>query len=308
LQPDLFVVSIFLSLEALLLYYALGVEPVIFTPFLREAGATVAGHCLNSLVNLNGDEVSKIIDFLKDLRVPITSIDAIARPLDSFCEIVACPEELEVAQVPFRNNVHYLGPSVRKTDGHSTGWLPPELREGQKIIYASLGSQSAAYGIAGRSLLEKIVKVMRLPELREMHLLLATGTDYHPPDQEAAPENVTFLEWAPQTEILGIASMAIIHGGLGTVKECIYSGVPMIVVPFKYDQPLNARRVAHHHLGITFSAEEMTEDALLAGIIHVLNDEGIRGGIDSMRQVFRRKEELSIGADVIGKCLDRKRK
>jgi len=303
LRPDLFVVSLFLSLEALLLYYALGIQPVIFTPFLREAASTVAMHCLNSLINLNGDEVLKIVEFLRGLGIPVTSMEAMVRPLNGFCELIACPEELEIEQVPRRDNVHYLGPSVRKAEGLSQRWHPPVPGDGRRIIYASLGSQSAAYGVIGRSLLAKVVSVMERPAMREMHLLLAGGAGGRQPEQMDAPGNVTFLEWAPQTEILRIASLAIIHGGLGTIKECIHAGVPMVVVPFKYDQPLNARRVAYHNLGITLAADGITEEGLLAGMVHALNDEHIRAGIDSMRQVFRRRDELSIGPDVIEKCL-----
>lgn len=74
--------------------------------------------------------------------------------------------------------------------------------------------------------------------------------------QEALPEG--FLDrmrekdsgliverWAPQTEILAHSSVGAFmsHCGMSSIVESVYYGVPIIGLPLKLDQPLNARFV-----------------------------------------------------------------
>jgi len=49
--------------------------------------------------------------------------------------------------------------------------------------------------------------------------------------------------------LLSGASLAVLHGGLGGIKESILAGVPMLLVPFVFDQRPNAERIAFHGLG-----------------------------------------------------------
>jgi zeaxanthin glucosyltransferase len=44
-------------------------------------------------------------------------------------------------------------------------------------------------------------------------------------------------------ELLGKASLALTHGGLNTVLDCLSCGVPMVLVPLTYEQPAIAARV-----------------------------------------------------------------
>ncbi|XP_051127788.1 beta-D-glucosyl crocetin beta-1,6-glucosyltransferase-like [Andrographis paniculata] len=58
--------------------------------------------------------------------------------------------------------------------------------------------------------------------------------------------------WAPQAKILAHPSMGgfVSHCGLSSIIESIYFGVPVIGIPLKLDQPLNARLVVDTGVGI----------------------------------------------------------
>ena len=58
------------------------------------------------------------------------------------------------------------------------------------------------------------------------------------------PSNVKFMTWLPQQDLLGHPKVRlfITHGGLNSIQEAVYHKVPLIILPFIVDQPINARK------------------------------------------------------------------
>ena len=88
------------------------------------------------------------------------------------------------------------------------------------------------------------------------------------------------------------------HGGLGTIKECIYFGVPMIVFPMMRDQPGNAARVAYHGLGIV-GQSRVSAGQVNALIDTVERNPSFRARAEAMGKKFREIEDSGIGIQVI---------
>lgn len=55
--------------------------------------------------------------------------------------------------------------------------------------------------------------------------------------------------WAPLGQVLPRAAALVHHGGVGTLAQAFAAGVPQLVVPFGFDQPDNATRVARLGVG-----------------------------------------------------------
>jgi zeaxanthin glucosyltransferase len=305
-KPRLIVVSCFLHIEALVLYYKFRVQPVIFTPFMREMNSSVYQDCINEIMDMSGNKAMKLLELTGSLGVTAGSLAELAGPLNDFCEVVACSDAISLGDRPASANFHYIGPSVfRLTDANKSGF-PGDISGDKRIIYASMGSQVTSYGDAGRRLLEKIVNVMRCKEMSGMHLVLAIGPEHEVEEFESVPENVTLMKWVCQTDILKVASLVITHGGLGTVKECIYYGVPMLVIPISRDQPSNARRVEACKLGIQLNINEVTESDLLSAIQSVFASDIIRDSVMRMQKIFQQQEEDNLGAHIIDRLLKAK--
>ena len=296
---DLYVMSTFLHSDTLILHYKYHITPVIFTPFLREPGRTPASECLDYFNNVPPEEIMKVMDAFSEELGDLTSLHQLVKPMDSFCEIVVCPRELDISQDALRENVHYIGPSIRNEDFAANASVFDGISPDKKIIFASLGSQASKYGETGFLFFTKLVRIMKAEELRDCHLILALGNDYLIENLEEAPKNVTICKWAPQISVLKRASLAIIHGGLGSIKECIYFGVPMILFPMGYDQPLNAKRVAYHGLGLRGDIGEISEAGLKRYVLHVKDDSGIRANIDRMQRIFVEMEQANPGLAII---------
>jgi len=98
----------------------------------------------------------------------------------------------------------------------------------------------------------------------------------------------------------------ITHAGLGSVKECIRAGVPMLAIPLAMDQHANARRIAQHRLGNVLSLDHATNERLTTCIDDALTSVSIRDGIDAMRRAFESVEAQDTGADVIESVASRR--
>src|SRR6185503_18859644 len=78
----------------------------------------------------------------------------------------------------------------------------------------------------------------------------------------ALPPNVVVVPRTPQHTLLEKASVFVTHGGLSSVKEAIWFGVPMLVFPLGYDQHGNAARIAFHGLGARGDERYVTPESV----------------------------------------------
>ena len=299
LRADVFVISVFLRIDILLLYYKFNIRPVVITPFLREPNITLTSECLESIQTMPSIERHMLLECLISLNDKFTSLAQIVEPMGEFYELVLCPQEFEMERQTEIANKKYIGPSIRKGKGirnvHSLYGIP----ENKKIIYASMGSQAIRHGNICNLFFSKMINVMRCPELQDLHMILSVGQEYERDKLHHLPSNVTVVGWVSQLDILEVSSAAVIHGGLGTVKECIYYGVPMLVFPLNYDQPWNARRVKYHKLGLVDDIRTVSGTDLKSQILYLLNNEEIQSSINRMKTIFREREEAQPGADII---------
>lgn len=298
-KPDLFIISSFLNIEILLLHYKYGIRPLLLTTYLRKPGAGFAQECIDTLMDLPGSTAGDIIGFAEGLGVDFTSLQDLLLPLNDFHELILCPGELEMELVTANDKVHYTGPSIwtKGRGGETPDWRT--IKAGAGIIYASLGSYAVSYGAACEQFFYNMMQVMRHKDLQGQHLILSVGNEFDITKLGIVPDNVTLMRWARQTDILQRASLVVTHGGLGSIKESIYYGVPMIVFPIRYDQVRNATLVDYHKLGLRGNIEALSEEDMRTKILYVLKNDTIKRNIKKMQQVFEEKEKQQTGGAVV---------
>ena len=302
IEPDLWIISCFLSLEALLLYYRFKIVPVIFTTYLREPGSDIATSCIDEVMRMQGNDASMLLDSIKEAGIRLTSLVSLVSPLLDFYELVACPGDFDFTKPGGKERIRHIGAGVGRKSGAGDDLLK-SVKPGAPVIYASLGSQAITYGSVTGHFVRSLLAAMKTDLLRNFHLILSIGAEYDEIDPLTIPDNVTTVKWAPQLDILSISDLAIIHGGLGSIKECIYFGVPMVVVPIYRDQPSNARRVEYHGLGATIKPEDLSEEQLLDKIRFVLYDTRVRDNVRKMQGIFREEEINDAGVELIEQLL-----
>ncbi|KAL3834994.1 hypothetical protein ACJIZ3_009730 [Penstemon smallii] len=70
--------------------------------------------------------------------------------------------------------------------------------------------------------------------------------------QRVKERGIIVQKWAPQAKILSHPSTGgfLSHCGWSSITECMYFGVPVIGLPMKYDQPINARLAVETGFGV----------------------------------------------------------
>jgi UDP:flavonoid glycosyltransferase YjiC (YdhE family) len=180
---------------------------------------------------------------------------------------------------------HYLGPCIdfdRREPDFDWALLTP----GRKLVYCALGTSGNTYPGA-MAFLGRVVEALR--GLDGWDVVLAAG-DFYPEVAErigrASVPHFAVVRDAPQLALLKRTDLMLTHGGLGSIKECIYFGVPMVVFPGSSDQIGNAARVAHHQLGVVGDLRRSSAADIRSLVTQVTSSAAIRANVARMQQAF----------------------
>ena len=159
--------------------------------------------------------------------------------------------------------------------------IPEKLKNKPgKLIYFSLGSLSSV----NVELMKKLINYLSDSPHRFIVSKGMFGDEYD------LPENCWGDNFVPQTAVLKVVDLAIIHGGNNSLCEAFYYGKPMIVMPIFADQPDNAQRVQEKGFGIRLNPFKCTKEELLDSIEKIANDNELH---KKMKLIAERSERES---------------
>lgn len=224
-------------------------------------------------------------------------------PVEGHSLLVLCPRAFDLPEASSREGRHYLEASIDLERREPDGFPWERLDAARPLVYCSLGSHPQDYEKSE----EFFQAVLDAAWLRPgWQVVLAAGRAYiGSPIFRDVPPNVVAVEWVPQLAMLEKAAVMITHGGLGTVKECIYFSVPMVVFPMAFDQPGNALRIARHGLGLPGNTRNLSAAHVLHLVDRVLADSRFRTRTAAMSEVFREHETSGTGVRVVEELLGR---
>jgi MGT family glycosyltransferase len=216
-------------------------------------------------------------------------------PLADFGDVVLCPREFEFPAAVAPSWRVYGGPSVEIDRPWQCDGSFDEMKGSGPLIFCSLGTMASVFPTEAQRVLSAVSHVFSMhPEWRG----IVCGESL-----EGFPSNVRVERRVPQIEVLRRADLMITHAGLGSVKECILHGVPMIGLPLGWDQPGNAARIDFHGLGLSCPAGRVTTKSLDEMIRRVLSDPSFRSRTQRMGDVFRREDEADHVVALVDKIL-----
>ncbi len=299
IQPDLFVLSWFVGgLAGLILHLRFALPIVFLTPYFRPENRRQQVDQLEGAVLELRWATPPLFELIRRKAPAARRLREVTGSLLSMPELIQCPRELELpregADEP---NVHYIEASVDLSRRPDQGFPWNRLEPGRKLLYVSLGSQSF---LAGKKAVEEFLGAVAQGAGRhpQWQLVLSTGGQVDPAELPL-PAGAIACPWVPQISILERAALMVTHGGLGTIKECIFHDVPMVVFPIGRDQPDNAKRVVHHGIGLSGDLKEATPESIFEMINAVDREPSFRDNVARMGRRFREVEGSGIGVQLI---------
>ncbi|XP_013186682.1 UDP-glucosyltransferase 2-like [Amyelois transitella] len=197
---------------------------------------------------------------------------------------------LMVNMYPLWEGVHPYPPNsaLFKFNGRIGQEIPEEFQtylDSSKdgVIYASFGT-SVSFSTLSRDIIASILRgFSTLP----YEVLLKCDTD------ELAvldrPKNVKLFKLLPQPDILRHPKIKlfITQGGLHSIDEAIDAGVPLVVIPTKFDQFANAERCVDNGIGVKLDINTISEQKLIDAIKTVVEDKRFGDNIKKLRAILQ---------------------
>lgn len=216
-------------------------------------------------------------------------------------ELVLCPEGFDFPR-PYQPDRHFVeSVDLDRVEGEFP-W--GRIDASKLLVFVSMGSQRYQLRNVRRFLK---IATKALASRPEWQAIVALGRHLAPDEVRDCPPNVVAVKSVPQLAVLKRARLMVTHGGLGSVKECIVHGVPMIVFPLAVDQHDNAVRVEHHGLGLRGNIRDVSPARLLMLIDALLRNPDHRPRLAAMRARFEVIERGTRGADLAEEAIAQSR-
>jgi N-glycosyltransferase len=125
--------------------------------------------------------------------------------------------------------------------------------------------------------------IAALAEL-ECTAIIAVGAGKDVTSFGPQPPHLRLVEWIAQPLLLSCCDLFVTHGGFNSVRESLYLGVPMVVVPVMGDQFYNAEQCAKQGVGRALIADATSPASLRDACREVLENPEFRRRARAMQR------------------------
>lgn len=166
-------------------------------------------------------------------------------PMRDRLNLVFTLRDLQPATAIIDETFRFVGPSINPQTRH--GDFPFEALRQPPIIYISLGTVHTTQHEFFKTCFAAFADF-------PAQFILSAGGQANLAALGPVPDNFIVRATVPQLEVLQRTDIFITHGGINSVQEGLYYGVPLILIPQQFEQLLNARSVVAHGAGLIITA------------------------------------------------------
>jgi MGT family glycosyltransferase len=237
-------------------------------------------------------EIFKILSLKRRLRIKYGINPQI---MDLFrnnedLNIVFTSSQFQPAGAVFGDQFKFIGPSIYGR-GDSAAFSLAHMK-GKKLIYVSLGT------IANEQLAfyQECIKAFTG---KDLHILISVGNKIDKNDLGPVPANIFIENYVPQIKVLKQTSLFISHGGMNSVNESLYFGVPLLILPQRVEQIMVAKRVEELGAGICLIKNPITAGSLYKNSIRIMETNSFYENAGKIGATFKAAGGYKVGVDTI---------
>jgi MGT family glycosyltransferase len=177
----------------------------------------------------------------------------------------------------------FVGPSI-DTTGRPADFPFDKLPEEKPCVYISLGT------ITNQNIDFYNTAFVAFAEYRAQFILSAGAlTDLT--QLSNVPDNFIVRNHVPQLQVLRRADVFVTHGGMNSVHEGLYFGVPQIVIPQQLEQYINGKRVVDAEAGLIPKgyrvSRQVSVEALRLALDQILSDPSYKTNAARLGETLR---------------------
>ncbi|MCB1137593.1 MAG: glycosyltransferase family 1 protein [Leptospiraceae bacterium] len=173
------------------------------------------------------------------------------------------PEWTGVEASDLPSGYSFVGPIFADLDIALSPDILDLLSSAKQSIYCSMGSSAPPEYL---KLAVEALKELQLPAV------VATTSVLSPGDLGVLPEHIIARDYVPAPAVNSLASVALIHGGQGTVQTALWSGTPMVGVAFQFEQQANLQMMENAGVAIRIPARQYSSETIKRAVRSILDD------------------------------------
>ncbi|WDV48103.1 glycosyltransferase [Clostridiaceae bacterium M8S5] len=207
--------------------------------------------------------------------------------------IVFTSKWFQVDAESFDKRYNFVGASISMNE--TSSFIETQISDSNPIIYISLGTIYNKQLNFYKACIHEFAN-------KNYNVIISVGSKYSIKSFGKLPKNIYVFPYVPQKEILKKTLLFITHGGMNSINEALYYGVPMIVIPQDADQPFNARRVKEMNLGTCIQIDDILNNLYLT-VEKTINDRKISKNVQYAQKQLQNAGGIKKAADLIEGCL-----
>lgn len=190
----------------------------------------------------------------------------------------------------FDESFKFVGPSIdERPEGYEI-----ELQEldVHKVIYISMGTINNNSIDFYKKCIEAFINT-------QLKVVMSIGQKVDIASLGSIPENFIVRNYVPQLEVLKKTDAFISHGGLNSVSEALYYGIPVVAIPQANDQPMVAKQLIALGAGMVLKMEEITPNVLKEAVYKLFSENSYKAAALRIGRSFKEAGGFKTAADCI---------
>ncbi len=247
-----------------------------FTSYITHTRTTRPEHVEPKVIDaLEGDVRRSLRRLCNDYNLPAIEPETVASHTEQL-NIAFFPRAFQPDGETFDERFVFVGPSITPHPDNSD--FPLHQIDPNRMLYISMGTifnyRADFFNLCFAALKD-------LP----WQVVLSYGTRLDSAALDPVPQNFLIAPHVPQLEVLARAQMFVTHGGMNSVMESFYYGVPMVIVPQIPEQVSTARRVQELGLGAALSPAGLDCQTVRDTVMRVAQDRTYHERLKKMQHI-----------------------